>query len=159
MMDAFDAQLVAEMPGLRRWCVSLAKTPWAADDLMQGTAVRAIASRDSFLMGTNMKAWLCFIARNLFYSDKRRAWRMVEMGEGQAERVPQAASAIHALELRELFQALSYLPEEQRDALLAVGLEGEDYESAAEMLGCSTGTVKSRVSRGRDALDVFFRAA
>jgi RNA polymerase sigma-70 factor (ECF subfamily) len=159
--DPFEAELLATLPKVRACARSLVRSAQGADDLVQDTVERGLRYRDSFEMGTNMAGWLCFICRNLFLSERRRAWRSVAMADGQAERVPTRASAHHLVELKELLDAMSFLPEPQREALLTISMssDGEDYESAAALLGTQVGTVKSRVSRGRDALEAFFRTA
>jgi len=156
-MDAFADELVSHMPYLRRFATKLTFDATAAEDLVQDTMERALRARDSFQMGTNMRGWLAFILRNQFYSDRRRAWRSVQMAEGQAEAVMAADNPFHGLDLEDTLKALSILPPEQSEALLLIA-EGEDYDTAAQELGCEVGTVKSRVSRARDALDIYFAA-
>lgn len=151
----FDVELVGHMPKLAAFARWLTKHPDRGEDLAQDTLERAVAHRESFTPGTNMKAWLFFICRNQFYSERRRSWRMVEMAEGQAERVPCIGNAHARLELADLLQALSFLPPLISEAVLMAG-EGLSYEEMAVELGCKIGTVKSLVSRGRDALDSYF---
>jgi RNA polymerase sigma-70 factor (ECF subfamily) len=104
-------------------------------------------------MGTNMKAWTFMILRNQFYSEKRRSWRQAQLDQEAAERtlvaVDDPASPVALDELR---MGLGRLPAEQREALILVGAGGFAYEEAAEICGCAVGTVKSRVSRARRAL-------
>ncbi len=153
--DEFETELVSHrafLLGIARWRT---KSATSAEDLVQDTFVRAIANRASFVMGTNMRAWLAFILRNGHLSDLRRAWRSVQMPEGLAERTPVTASQHSIVELRELLEAVALLDPTQREALLCVA-DGEDYEHAAAILGTSIGTVKSRVSRARNQLDIYF---
>jgi RNA polymerase sigma-70 factor (ECF subfamily) len=152
----FSTELVANLPKLRRAARAITGRAQAADDLVQDAVVKAMSARLSFRAGTNMGAWLCFIARNVFLSEKRRSWRMVEMADGQAERVPAPASQLTRVLANEGFAALAYLPDEMREALLLVGMDGSTYEEAAEILKTEVGTVKSRVSRGRQILADYF---
>ena len=117
--------------------------------------MKAWDARASYQMGTNMKAWTFMILRNQFYSEKRRSWRQSQLDQEAAERTLVAVDDPEApVALDELRQALKTLPEEQREALILVGAGGFAYEEAAEICGCAVGTVKSRVSRARRALQV-----
>ena len=149
----FERELIALIPHLRAFARSLCGDATAADDLAQEAVAKAWASRKSFQLGTNMKAWTFMILRNQFYSEKRRSWRQSQLDQEAAERTLVAVDDPEApVALDELRQALKTLPEEQREALILVGAGGFAYEEAAEICGCAVGTVKSRVSRARRAL-------
>ncbi|MFN3815768.1 sigma-70 family RNA polymerase sigma factor [Brevundimonas sp.] len=151
--DAFKTQLVALIPHLRAFARTLAGDPTAADDLAQDAMMKAWDARASYQMGTNMKAWTFMILRNQFYSEKRRSWRQSQLDQEAAERTLVAVDDPEApVALDELRLALASLPEEQREALVLVGAGGFAYEEAAEICNCAVGTVKSRVSRARRAL-------
>ena len=151
--DRFKAELVKLIPQLRAFARSLCGNPTAADDLAQDAMIKAWSARNSFEMGTNMKAWAFMILRNQFYSDKRRGWRQTELDQETAERTLLAIDDPTApLALDEVRLGLAMLPSEQREALILVGAGGFAYEEAAEICGCAVGTVKSRVSRARRAL-------
>lgn len=151
----FEKDFERLLPHLKAFARSLTGTADKADDLVQDTLLKAWAARDSFEEGTNLKAWAFMIMRNLFYSEKRRSWRESQLDQAAAERtlttggMPQAEAEHDWLALR-LY--LLYLPGEQRDALVAVGYLGHSYEEAADALDAPIGTVKSRVSRARQAL-------
>ena len=150
---AFKRELVGLIPHLRAFARTLCGAPAAADDLAQDAMMKAWDARTSFQPGTNMKAWTFMILRNQFYSEKRRSWRQTQLDQEAAERTLVAADDPAApIALDELRQALSSLPDEQREALILVGAGGFAYEEAAEICGCAVGTVKSRVSRARRAL-------
>jgi|WetSurMetagenome_2_1015567.scaffolds.fasta_scaffold52738_2 RNA polymerase sigma-70 factor, ECF subfamily len=153
-LDAqFKADLVALIPHLRAFARTMTGNSTEADDLAQEALAKAWRRRDSFTMGTNMKAWAFMILRNQFYSDMRRAWRSVRLDQEAAERTLLASDDPNApIELNELRMALAALPTDQREALILVGAGGMSYEEAAEICNCAVGTVKSRVSRARDAL-------
>ena len=150
---AFKRELVGLIPHLRAFARTLCGDPAAADDLAQDAMMKAWDARTSFQPGTNMKAWTFMILRNQFYSEKRRSWRQSQLDQEAAERTLVAADDPAApIALDELRQALSSLPDEQREALILVGAGGFAYEEAAEICQCAVGTVKSRVSRARKAL-------
>jgi RNA polymerase sigma-70 factor (ECF subfamily) len=151
---AFKRDLVGLIPHLRAFARTLCGDPAAADDLAQDAMMKAWDARTSFQPGTNMKAWTFMILRNQFYSEKRRSWRQSQLDQEAAERTLVAADDPAApIALDELRQALSSLPDEQREALILVGAGGFAYEEAAEICGCAVGTIKSRVARGRVALE------
>ncbi|ENZ80691.1 MULTISPECIES: sigma-70 family RNA polymerase sigma factor [Caulobacter] len=149
----FERELIALIPHLRAFARSLCGDATSADDLAQEAVAKAWASRASYQMGTNMKAWTFMILRNQFYSEKRRSWRSVGLDQETAERTLVANTNFDgAIALDDLRQAMQMLPESQREALILVGAGGFSYEEAAEVIGVAVGTVKSRVSRARNDL-------
>ncbi|MEI9964152.1 MAG: sigma-70 family RNA polymerase sigma factor [Caulobacteraceae bacterium] len=151
--EAFKRELIGLIPHLRAFARTLAGDPASADDLAQDAMMKAWDARASFEMGTNMKAWTFMILRNQFYSEKRRAWRQTQLDQEAAERTLIAVDDPEApVALDELRLGLGMLPAEQREALILVGAGGFAYEEAAAICGCAVGTVKSRVSRARKAL-------
>jgi len=151
--EAFRRELVGLIPHLRAFARTLCGDPTAADDLAQDAMLKAWDARQSFEMGTNMKAWTFMILRNQFYSEKRRSWRQSQLDQEAAERTLVAVDDPEApVALDELRQGLGMLPIEQREALILVGAGGFAYEEAAAICDCAVGTVKSRVSRARRAL-------
>jgi RNA polymerase sigma-70 factor (ECF subfamily) len=149
----FKRDLVALIPHLRAFARTLCGDATAADDLAQDAVMKAWDARASFQIGTNMKAWTFMILRNQFYSEKRRSWRQTQLDQEAAERTLVATDDPEApVALDEMRQALGMLPTEQREALIRVGAGGFAYEEAADICGCAVGTVKSRVSRARRAL-------
>jgi RNA polymerase sigma-70 factor (ECF subfamily) len=156
---AFQRDLVQLIPHLRAFARTLCGDAAAADDLAQDAMLKAWDARQSFQMGTNMKAWTFMILRNQFYSEKRRSWRQSQLDQEAAERTLIAVDDPSApVELDELRQALAVLPDEQREALILVGAGGFAYEEAAAICGCAVGTVKSRVSRARRAVQGILEA-
>lgn len=150
---SFKAELVTLIPHLRAFARTLTGDATAADDLAQEAMMKAWDARASYQMGTNMKAWTFMILRNQFYSEKRRSWRQSQLDQEAAERTLVAVDDPEApIALDELRQALQTLPEEQREALILVGAGGFAYEEAAVICQCAVGTVKSRVSRARKAI-------
>ena len=156
---AFKNELVTLIPHLRAFARTLCGDATAADDLAQDAMMKAWDARNSFQMGTNMKAWTFMILRNQFYSEKRRSWRQSQLDQEAAERTLVAVDDPEApVALDELRLGLAMLPPEQREALILVGAGGFAYEEAAEICNCAVGTVKSRVSRARRALHAILEA-
>lgn len=147
--------LLACVPGLRRYATVLAGGD-IADDLVKECLTRAIANLSQFEPGTNLRAWLSVILRNYYLNEyvrpsgRIRLWRSDEEEAVGAPVAP--ASQLGTVALNELWQALMSLPDEQREALLLVGVEGLKYEEAAEILDIPVGTVRSRISRARARL-------
>ena len=144
----------AEIPRLRRYARALARDVAAADDLVQDCLARALGKLHLWQEGTDLRAWLFTILHNQYVNQVRRAVRE-GAAIGLSETEPLLTRAPHQgkrLELRDLERAIAKLPEEQRSVILLVGLEGMRYEEVAEVLGVPVGTVRSRLSRGREAL-------
>ena len=152
--DEFREQLALVIPHLRAFGRSLSGNRDTADDLVQETLLKAWAARKRFQAGTNMRAWTFIILRNLFLSQMRRARFKGEWDELTASKILAApASQDRHIELSDMQRALMHLPQPQREALILVGAGGFAYEEAAEICGCAVGTIKSRVARGRVALE------
>lgn len=152
---SFQQQLVSVIPHLRAFARSLCKDPTQADDLAQEALAKAWKARASFEPGTSLKAWTFMILRNQFYSEKRRSWRSTPLDAEVAENTLVANDNPTApMELLELRAALNKLPDDQREALILVGAGGMAYEEAAQVCQVAVGTIKSRVSRARKALEV-----
>jgi len=152
--EAFRGELEPLIPQVRAFARFLCQSDRAAaDDLAQEALLRAWQARASYEPGTQLRAWLFVIVRNLFYSDRRRAWRSVAYDETAAERTLQTKSVqAELLELDDVRRALALLPDDQREALVLVTAGGLSYEEAAQICACAVGTIKSRVNRGRRAL-------
>ena len=150
----FKKQLAQVIPHLRAFGRSLSGSRDLADDLVQETLLKAWAARQRFQAGTNMRAWTFIILRNLYLSQMRRARFKGEWDDLVADRILAApASQDKHVELADMQRALMHLPQPQREALILVGAGGFAYEEAAEICGVAVGTIKSRVARGRVALE------
>ena len=148
--ETFRTQLVALVPNLRAFAISLLGNRDRADDLTQETILKAWSHMDSFTEGTNLQAWLFTIMRNTFISQCRREVREVSDPDGlkaEAQGCPPEQDGY--VDLQDLRRALTQVPPEQREALILVAGAGFSYEEAAAIVGCPVGTVKSRVNRGR----------
>ena len=125
-----------------------------ADDLVQDTLVRAIAKQHRWQRGTSLRAWLFTLMHNENVSGIRRSVRegiVVAVDDASAFLIT-STDPTAALSLRDLDRALGRISEEQREVILLIGLEGISYEEAATVLDVPTGTIRSRLSRGRAAL-------
>ncbi|MFA5899932.1 MAG: sigma-70 family RNA polymerase sigma factor [Hyphomicrobium sp.] len=151
--------LVAAIPNMRAFAISLCGNRDRADDLVQEALVKAWHHLESFEEGTNLKAWLFTILRNAYFSELRKTKREVADSEGQlAAKLSVPAEQLGHLDLVDLSHALAKLPADQREALILVGAEGFSYEDAANISGCAVGTVKSRVNRARSRLNELMTA-
>jgi RNA polymerase sigma factor (sigma-70 family) len=153
---AFDNDLVAMLPRLRRFAHSLSQSGADADDLTQATIERALRSRVQWQPGTRLDSWLYRIMRNLWIDTVRSRARRdkVEVPGEEAELLggDPRESIEASLELNRMMAAMQRLPEEQREVVSLILIEGFGYRETAEMLGLPIGTVSSRLVRGRTAL-------
>ncbi|MBD1549558.1 sigma-70 family RNA polymerase sigma factor [Roseibium aggregatum] len=149
----FKRDLLAQLPTLRAFAVSLCGRHDQADDLLQNTILKAWSNQESFTPGTNMKAWLFRILRNDFYSELRVRGRELPDSDGHHTAQLSVQPDQHAaLDLKDFARALEALPNDQREAIVLVGASGFSYEEAADICGCPVGTLKSRVNRARAGL-------
>jgi RNA polymerase sigma-70 factor, ECF subfamily len=153
-MSNFGRLLEAEIPRLRRYARALTRDAARADDLVQSCLVRAIAKEHLWQPGTDLRAWLFTILHNQNVNEVRRSVRegVAVAVEDVAPVLTIASNAGPRLQLRDLEYAIALLPEEQRQVILLVGLEGMRYEEVAAVLDIPIGTVRSRLSRGREML-------
>lgn len=156
----FKRELLATLPSLRAFAMSLISNSSQADDLVQETVLKAWAKQNSYQMGTNLKAWLFTILRNEFYTRMRKNGREVADPDGLfTSRLAMHPEQYGSLDLQDFRKALEKLPPDQREAILLVGATGFSYEETAEICGCAIGTVKSRVSRARTNLQNLLKIA
>jgi RNA polymerase sigma-70 factor (ECF subfamily) len=150
--DAFATAIAAEIPRLRRFARVLARGTDVADDLVQETLLRAITARDQFEPGTNLRAWLFTILRHARAAAARRAARSPIV---EADTLPESAVSGGQEErqaMRDVATAFRRLARIHREALWLVVVEGLDYAEAARILDVPPGTLRSRLSRAREAL-------
>ncbi len=153
---AFEQELLAILPRLRRFARGLTQNVTDADDLCQTAIERALKSREQWQPGTRLDSWMYKITRNIWIDNRRSAARRgfhAEIDDG----VMQIADDSHArmeasMELNDVDKAMAQLPDEQREAVMLVLVEGYAYKEAAEILGVPAGTLTSRLVRGREAL-------
>jgi RNA polymerase sigma-70 factor, ECF subfamily len=152
-MSDFDGMLELQIPRLRRYARALTRDFSRADDLVQNCLTRAVAKQHLWQHGTDLRAWLFTILHHQHVNDVRRSIR--EGSHVMFEELPELTAqpdAIAVLQLRDLEAALGKLQLEQRQVILLVGLEDMSYAEVANVLKVPVGTVRSRLSRGRDQL-------
>ncbi|MBZ8132746.1 sigma-70 family RNA polymerase sigma factor [Afifella sp. IM 167] len=147
-------QIEELIPHLRRFARYLVQDAEWADDLVQECLVRAVSSFDRFQPGTNLKAWLFTILRNIYKNDLRKSAnrRRVETDLQNDPRTYTEPEQESVVALGEVGAAFALLSAEHREILLLTAVEGVPYEEAARLLGVPIGTVRSRVSRARTRL-------
>ncbi|HVL78023.1 MAG TPA: RNA polymerase sigma factor [Sphingomicrobium sp.] len=158
--SAFESELTALLPRLRRFAHALSRNPSDADDLAQMAIERALRSKDQWQPGTRLDSWLYKITRNLWIDTVRSRSRKdkVEAPQEEADRLGHdPRQAVEAtVDLHRLMAAMERLPDEQREVVALILIEGHGYREAAEMLDLPIGTVSSRLVRGRTALLAMF---
>ena len=154
--DPFLAGLTALLPRMRRFASGLARDPADADDLCQAAIERALISRGQWQEGTRLDSWMYRIMRNMWIDEARsRTRRSKTFADEEAGLHVGAMGAQEAhVELSNVDRAMQTLPDEQREAVLLVLVEGYKYAEAAAIVGCPIGTLTSRLLRGREALMV-----
>ncbi|PKO87134.1 MAG: RNA polymerase subunit sigma-24 [Betaproteobacteria bacterium HGW-Betaproteobacteria-10] len=144
--------ILAELPRLRRYARALVGDRALADDLVQDTLERGWSRLAQWRPGSDLRAWLFGIMHNLRVDQLRRPGLSTLPLDDEDSPVPIRATQTDQLEMSDLTAALARLPEEQRAVLLLVALEEMSYEQIAATLSIPTGTVMSRLSRGRERL-------
>jgi len=154
--DEFTDALGELLPRLRRFAFSLARNPADADDLAAQAVERALRSRAQFVPGTRLDSWLFRITRNLWIDEarsrKRKAAWEAPPEEGDRQGFDGAAAIEQSAELATVMSAMGALPDEQREVVALIMVEGLGYRETAELLDLPIGTVSSRLVRGRNAL-------
>ena len=145
------AQIVEQLPGLRRYARALTGDAWAADDLVQDTLERACRKWLLWRRGSNLRAWLFTLMHNL-YLNQRRTLVPVQALDDEALAFVAGAADVAGDTAIDLDRCLQRLPAEQRAVLLLVTLEDMAYADVARVLGIPVGTVMSRLSRARSRM-------
>jgi RNA polymerase sigma-70 factor, ECF subfamily len=154
LMACQHREIEAEIPRLRRYARALTHDAVIADDLVQDCLARALGRLHLWREGTDLRAWLFTILHHQYVNHVRRSARE-GAAVGLTDREPMLARAPQQgkrLELRDLERAFAKLPGTQQSAVLLVALEGMRYEEVAAVLNVPVGTIRSRLSRGREAL-------
>ena len=155
-MTTFEDDLLALLPRLRRFAHALSRGHADADDLCQVALEKALKSRGSLGPGTRMDSWMYRIMRNAWIDTARTRTRAAQTFVDEAAGIGIAgdtAASVEAGVLRtDIARAMSGLPDEQREAVALVLVEGLAYKEAADVLGVPMGTLTSRLVRGRQAL-------
>jgi RNA polymerase sigma-70 factor (ECF subfamily) len=156
-LDTIRSQIIALLPRLRRFALSLTGNPAESDDLVQDTVERALRHLHQWERGTRLDSWMFRIAQNLFIDTARARKRSrTVMVDVPGETADAALDGVRAVESRitlaQTCAALDTLPDDQRSAIALVLIDGMSYRDAAVVLGVPMGTLTSRLARGREAL-------
>ena len=160
---AFEDEMLALLPRMRRFAHALARDAADADDLCQSAIERALKARAQWAPGTRLDSWMYRIMRNHWIDTARARTRHgetfvgAEAGESVGDRGDAGIEA--AVELGNVGRAMAMLPPEQREAVALVLVEGFAYKEAAEILEIPMGTLTSRLVRGREALMAYLGEA
>jgi len=158
---SFTDQMIAVLPRLRRFARGLAGSAVEADDLVQAACERALARQHQFQEGTRFDSWMFRIVQTIWIDQIRSREVRKEDGEIAEERLgsDESVRRVEArLALDEVRRAVGRLPPDQRTALLLVTVDGLSYKEAAEVAGVPVGTIMSRLSRARIALQLQLEA-
>jgi RNA polymerase sigma-70 factor (ECF subfamily) len=151
--QSIHEQIVALLPRLRRFARNLTRNPHDADDVVQIAVERALTRLDQWRSGARLDSWMFKIVRNAWIDELRSRGRrgkiflVAEAGENIG-----TDSMARESELLSVQSAMARLPEDQREAVSLVLVEGLPYREAAEVLDVPIGTLTSRLARGREAL-------
>jgi RNA polymerase sigma-70 factor (ECF subfamily) len=161
----FEQVALVHLDALYQTALRLTRTRAEAEDVVQETFLRAFRAFDRFNPGTNCRAWLYTILRNVFLNRRRQEGREVlapqELALAEAAESATACGLTGDNPEEEFFQsvlhgdvdrALKAIPLVYREAVILADLEGLSYKEVAEALGCPIGTVMSRLARGREQL-------
>jgi RNA polymerase sigma-70 factor (ECF subfamily) len=153
---SFDSELAAVWPRLRRFAHALTRNRADADDLAQAAAEKAFKSFHQYQPGTRFDSWMFRICRtvavDLFRSGTRRAAHEAPAEAGEHVGYDPTSATEAAIDLGTAMAAMQQLPEEQREVVALILIDGFGYREAAEILDQPIGTVSSRLARGRQAL-------
>jgi RNA polymerase sigma-70 factor (ECF subfamily) len=151
-IDTFNAGLTDALPRLRVYALSLTRDRERAENLVQQTSLKALVGRESFRPGTNFGAWIFRIQRNEFISQLRSEGRTADTVDAETALATPPAQE-NRLVMREFMAAFRQLSRGSRQALILSKIAGHSHEQIASHAGIAEGTVKSRISHGRAALE------
>lgn len=149
MTDTFSDHLLRTLPVLRGYAMSLTRCAATADDLLQEAALRAWQYRDQFQPGTNFRAWFCRIIRNEYISGLRRRRPSVDIAEVPEQFLATVGNQEDRIAVGEMLRVFAKLPIRHREVLTLICGHNFTYEEAAQAMGCTVGTIKSKLWRAR----------
>jgi RNA polymerase sigma-70 factor (ECF subfamily) len=167
LREEFNKEAMPHMKLLHNYAYRMTNNQLDADDLVQETYLRAFRFFHKFERGTNCKAWLFRIMKNLYINNYRKAQK--EPGKVDYEEVENFFDSIRSEKIDsndlqqkvfsnllddELLTALNSLQDDFKTVVILCDLEGLSYEEIAEFLNCPVGTVRSRLHRGRKLLQM-----
>lgn len=159
----FEGEILALLPRLRRFARSLARNDPDADDLCQLAIERALKARDQWREGTRLDSWMYRIMRNIWIDEARARARRAQTFAPEEDGIDVGDDGHEVIErnvaVSEVDRAMARLPDEQREVIALVLVEGLAYKEAADILDIPMGTLTSRLVRGRQALLQMLEAA
>lgn len=159
----FEGEILALLPRLRRFARSLARNDPDADDLCQLAIERALKARDQWREGTRLDSWMYRIMRNIWIDEARARARRAQTFAPEEDGIDVGDDGHEVIErnvaVNEVDRAMARLPDEQREVIALVLVEGLAYKEAADILDIPMGTLTSRLVRGRQALLQMLEAA
>ena len=161
-VDEVKRLIAGEIPRLRRFALTLVDAPEEADDLVQDCLERAIRKRHLWRRQGSIRSWMYRILYNIFVNQgvrRRLRRRQVPIGEATTDadaRLSAPPRQEHHVACRDIGEAMKALPREQHAAIMLVAVEGLSYDEAAAVMDVPVGTVRSRLSRGRERLGVLY---
>ena len=154
----FNSVLLENADFLKPFAVNLTKDNETANDLYQETLYKALANQEKYNVGTNIKAWLFTIMRNIFINDYRRRAKQKTIFDNSAgdylinlKQVSVRNAAESSLQVKEINEAIHQLPEIFKTPFMLY-FDGYKYQEIADVLGEPLGTVKSRIHFARKLL-------
>lgn len=153
--DEFRAELVDNLPALKRFAIVLCRDEPACDDLVQATCERALGRWQQFHPGTRLRGWLFSIMHSIWKNKLRRHHNQRNAHDKlrhESTATDGEREALGKIELSEVLSALKGLSHDQATAITLVSLNGLSYREAAQILDIPQGTLESRIARGRIAL-------
>jgi RNA polymerase sigma-70 factor (ECF subfamily) len=148
----FSTQLLAYVPRLRAYALSLSHHHDRADDLVQETLFKALRYQEQFVPGSNLIGWLTVILRNEHYTMLRKRREVEDVDDIFSARLSVPGGQFESIELTETMSVIRTLPKGQRSAVLLVAALGFTCQEAADRCATKVGTIKSRLNRGRATL-------
>jgi len=161
-IQEFSGHIDQYRPLLTGFALSLTKDRDAAEDLMQETYLKALTRKDQFRPGTNLRAWLSTIMRNLFINQyrkqKRRKTEPTDLNQVDFLDTPTVDNeGVSNLTVQEIQSAIDLLEEKFRGPILLL-MRGYAYEEIAEYYAAPVGTIKSRIFHARRKLQKLAKA-
>jgi len=155
--EEFVQRAIPLLDDLYRVALFLTKEKEEAEDLLQETYLRAWTFFEQFKKGTNIKGWLLQILYNTFKNEHRRKSRTVEhsdpdIGVKYSNDSTVESDFLENILDEEIEKAIKELPDEFREVIVLVDIGEMDYNEAARIMNCPIGTIRSRLSRGRNLL-------
>jgi len=154
MADSFQDMLVERLPRMQAYAIMITRDRTVAADLLQQTALHALRGQHLFTPGTNFTAWLYKIMRNAHFSALRTSKRkMIDIESIPEEAFGRSGGQEERVLTGEISRALDDLPADQREVLILICAGELSYAEAAQAIGCTIGTVKSRLWRARAKME------